>query len=380
MQTDPMIDVLIPVYNAGDTIESSIRSILNQTIKNIRIIVVDDGSTDNTGQVLRTLQDIDPRIDLISTANGGIVSALNIALDLSKAEFIARHDADDIAYEYRFERQLEYMAKHPDCVALGCNAVIINENDEAIRETDSYGGNMISDPGCIPAKEPYILHPFLMTRSSAIKAIGGYRSVLHAEDTDLYWRLLERGRLYNLPDILGKYRIHGNSVTSGTVRNGRIGAVYATLSAVSRQRVLRGASDLLFPADAMNRIKEYESLCQIIGFVSHQLTDSEMQYLQSASAAKLLQNATYRAYSLEKSDSLFIHNQLKVIRLAVSKAAWREIRVDLSVALFRLVKAGRLKEAIALQGSMLDYIPYLRFSWRRLKQRLYGKYPGSSNV
>src|SRR5689334_14700000 len=90
------IDVLIPAYNAETTIESALASIQTQTIQDIRIIVVNDGSTDRTGEILEKLKSKDPRIEVITTVNGGIVDALNHGLQACSADYIARHDADDI--------------------------------------------------------------------------------------------------------------------------------------------------------------------------------------------------------------------------------------------------------------------------------------------
>ncbi|RYF24393.1 MAG: glycosyltransferase family 2 protein [Oxalobacteraceae bacterium] len=358
-----MIDVLVPAFNSEKTIESSIDSILGQTIGDIRIIVINDGSTDRTGNVLTSIQARDRRVNVLTVPNGGIVTALNVALSHSTADFIARHDADDIAYPNRFERQIRYLRQHPDCIAVGSNAVIIDELDQPTRRTNYYG-DVTGDPTQIPAREPYILHPFLMMRAQALRAADGYRHVLHAEDTDLYWRLLGQGRLYNLKDELGCYRIHSNSLTSGSVQNGRVGSVYSTLSAVSYQRLSSGRSDLHFSARALKAVKTLNTIPEIIAYAGRDLTPTELTYVQAASAAKLLQNATYRAWLLEKADCCFIRSQLKNIRMGTDGKHWREIRIDLTVVLLRLLKAGRYVEARALQSSIRDYLPLARLAIR----------------
>src|SRR5690349_10856990 len=107
------IDVLIPVYNGARTVASAVRSMQTQTLRDIRIHVVDDGSTDDTPQILRALADADDRIVVHTQPNGGIVDALNAGLARCTAPFVARHDADDLAYPQRLQRQLDYLLEHP---------------------------------------------------------------------------------------------------------------------------------------------------------------------------------------------------------------------------------------------------------------------------
>src|ERR1700742_1126690 len=118
MQDEALVDVLIPVYNGVRYVRSALESIQAQTVSDIRIHVVDDGSTDGTAEVLAEMAAQDPRLRIHTKANGGIVDALNTGLAFCTAEFVARHDADDIAYPDRLERQIAYLRQHPDCVAL----------------------------------------------------------------------------------------------------------------------------------------------------------------------------------------------------------------------------------------------------------------------
>ena len=107
MQDEALVDVLIPVYNGVRYVRSAIESMQMQTVSDIRIHVVDDGSTDGTAEVLAEMAAQDPRLRIHSKANGGIVDALNTGLDFCTAEYIARHDADDIAQE-SFIRLMRY--------------------------------------------------------------------------------------------------------------------------------------------------------------------------------------------------------------------------------------------------------------------------------
>src|SRR5579862_1049526 len=117
MKTEaPIVDVVLPVYNAGSTIEEAVESIRAQALRGIRIIIIDDGSTDETPELLSKLAREDPRIVLLRKPNGGIVDALNFGLDHCRAEFVARQDADDVSDPDRLAAQVKYLEMHPDCV------------------------------------------------------------------------------------------------------------------------------------------------------------------------------------------------------------------------------------------------------------------------
>ena len=303
------VDVLIPVFNAAATVRSAIESIQNQTIADIRIIVVNDGSTDGTEAIVGAMAAVDPRIKMFSVPNGGIVDALNFGLRHCDAEYLARHDGDDLAYPDRFAKQLAYLEAYADCVAVG----------GGVRHIDEWGrssGDIVrpvtpddSDPGMAPSKEPYIIHPFLMARLDALRAAGGYRYVFHAEDTDLYWRLQEAGRLHNLADILGDYRMHTASVSSSSLRNGRIAALQSQLSAISAKRRRGKLPDLAFGKETLGEYNRAATITDLLQLGSRQLRHDEIRYLELAFAAKILELASYRPFELDVEDCRFIRRQ-----------------------------------------------------------------------
>src|SRR5262249_4163130 len=156
----PEIDVLIPVYNAAATLSSALGSIAAQSFANIRIIAVDDGSTDATPDLLADFARADPRFLIVRQANGGIVSALNAGLARAEAPYLARFDSDDIVFPQRLERQRAYLEANPDCVAVGCDAEHIDEHGAPLHGLPKVGPVAKVDPDWAPAREPYILHPF----------------------------------------------------------------------------------------------------------------------------------------------------------------------------------------------------------------------------
>ena len=240
--TTPRIDVLIPVFNGASTIQSAIASIQAQTVRDIRIIVVNDGSADQSAAIIAAMAEQDDRIVLIDRVNGGIVNALNDGLAVCTAAFVARHDADDLAMPDRFQRQLNWFATHPKCNAVSGAIIHIDEHGREISPVTIVRSPDESDPTHYPQKEPYLVHPFLMMRREAVQALGGYRHVYHAEDTDLYWRMQEIGEIANMPDLLGYYRVHDQSITGASTLNGRIAAMSSQLSGLSamRRRATKG--------------------------------------------------------------------------------------------------------------------------------------------
>lgn len=304
------IDVLIPVYNGAATIRSALDSICQQTIRDVRVIVVDDGSTDETPFLLSELAEKDDRIHVITTKNGGIVDALNTGLAACTAEFVARFDADDIAFPERLQKQLTYLQENPDCVGVGCNAFHTDSQGSKMGYVTQFKETVAGDPFYVPASEPYLLHPFLMVRRQVLVDAGGYRYVFHSEDADLYWRLTYTGRLGNVTEVLGEYRIHAESISAKSVLNGRISAVNSQLAAISEQRRRNKQADLVFDRTALKQLQAAKTLRGMLDLSAKGLTLSEKSYLEVATAAKMLELASYRPYRLDADD-------FKTIRRAV---------------------------------------------------------------
>jgi GT2 family glycosyltransferase len=342
------VDVLIPAYNAATTIERAVASILGQTMADFRIIAIDDGSSDQTGSILDAMAASDARLQMVRTSNRGLVNALNTGLERVDAPLVARHDADDLAFADRFAMQLAYLDGHPDCVAVGANAWHIDEQGTRLGSQTPFGGDVAPDAGAIPSKEPYLLHPFLMVRSEALRRVGGYRHCIHSEDTDLYWRLLGAGRLHNLADILGEYRVHQNSVSSASVLNGRIMAVSSQLAAVSYRRRLAGRADLPFPPDGLERFQQAGSLAAITATAGEALDDNERDWLEIAASAKLLHLASYRPYQLEPADCQTIGRMLGRHAMRIPAHDKRRIRAMLDGNILKLARSGRKVDALTL--------------------------------
>jgi len=211
--TSPGLSVVMPVYNCQRHLAAALESVLAQTFHDFELIVVDDGSQDKTLKILRQFEKKDSRIRVLSRPNTGIVGALNDGLEMAQADLIARMDGDDICLPERFERQIEYMERHPECVLLGSQVLLIDDEGSPIcpHPQTRYTHEEI-DEGHLSTGWP-VVHPSIMMRKAAIERVGRYREQYKwLEDLDLFLRLAEIGKLANLKETLFQYRLHLASV------------------------------------------------------------------------------------------------------------------------------------------------------------------------
>ncbi len=208
------ISCLMPVFNGERYLSEAIESILAQTKSDLEFIIIDDGSTDATPQIISHYAARDQRIVPLRQENAGIVSALNTGLKHASGQFIARMDADDIALEDRFQFQCQYLSDHPECVLVGGYAETFG--DDGHKSTITTGGwrtrtNLETFPPAIAVA----VHPLVMIRTKTLREIGGYREGFpYAEDYDLYIRLSEHGEIHNPPKLVLKYRAHEGAVST----------------------------------------------------------------------------------------------------------------------------------------------------------------------
>jgi hypothetical protein len=210
---EPVVSVVMPVRNGERYVERAVRSILTQTLPAIELIVIDDGSTDGTCEILQSLAELDPRVRVVRNPGAGLVRALNHGLALSRAPIIARMDADDIALPDRLTRQLAAFEARPNLVLLGAQVSRIDDTGRHIGK----GRYPVGAQNCrehLALSSPFA-HPSVMFRAQAIRSVGGYREAYrHAEDYDLWLRLSEAGEIDNLNERVLEYRVHDRNVTS----------------------------------------------------------------------------------------------------------------------------------------------------------------------
>jgi glycosyltransferase involved in cell wall biosynthesis len=209
----PLVSVVMPVHNAETVVGDAIDSILEQTLKDFEFIVIDDGSTDDSGRILRKYAAQDTRIKLYSQPQSGLIASLNKHCRLARAKYIARMDADDISLPARLEKQFGFLETHPDIGVLGT----------WIRDVDPHRKPLIEWP--VPA-DPMVVrwflffgnciaHPSVMMRKDLLERLGYYRpEAVYVEDYDLWIRAAEVTGLANIPEVLVEYRVSQGSVSA----------------------------------------------------------------------------------------------------------------------------------------------------------------------
>jgi glycosyltransferase involved in cell wall biosynthesis len=222
----PVISVIMPVYNAERYLTEALDSILAQTFGDFELILIDDGSTDGSAEILNQYATVQDRIRLFRRPNTGLTKALNECLRLARGEFVARMDSDDICTPDRFEKQVTYMRAHPDVVLLGGAYDLVDGGGRFLRRVTQPQDDAALQQSCLDGRTP-ICHPLALMRREAVLKVGGYdESFLVAQDLDLWLRLGEVGKLANLPDVLLQYRQHEDSISERKqelqVRNMRI--------------------------------------------------------------------------------------------------------------------------------------------------------------
>ena len=204
----------MPVYDGGRFFLEAVRSILEQSHADFELVLVEDGSTDGSAAVAADLVRQDPRVRVVRSARQGVARALNAGLAACRAPIVARMDADDVALPRRLEIQLAHLEAHPDCVVVGGQVDLIDEEGDPL----GWIFNPLDHASILAGlrrSAGAIVHPTAVFRAAEVRALGGYQVGCLAEDVDLFLRLAARGRLANVPDHAVHYRKREGSVTAG---------------------------------------------------------------------------------------------------------------------------------------------------------------------
>ncbi len=206
--SSPLISVVMPVHNARPFLAESIGSILNQTLADFEFVILDDGSTDGSSEVVRQWARKDSRIQVYESRQRlGLSGSSNLVVSKCRGQIIARMDADDISDRDRLRRQWQIMRVRSDIVALGTLCIGIDTAGRAVRPRDRWR---------LVRKSTYVPFPHgsVMFRKTAFDAVGGYHEGINGgEDQDLFLRMAKKGRVATLPDMLYRYRYHSNNAT-----------------------------------------------------------------------------------------------------------------------------------------------------------------------
>ncbi len=207
----PLITVLMPAYNAEKYIAEAITSVLAQTFTEFELLIINDGSVDNTRQVIQSFHD--NRIVLIDQANLGIASALNNGLAMARSSYIARMDADDICYPDRLRKEYAFLITNPEYVIVGSDAQYIAEDGDFLFGFTCTAHTHEEIMQSIYQSCPF-QHSSVMFRKEPVIQCGGYPVHAHNFEDYLLWiQLLGHGKFCNLPETLLMYRFNPASVT-----------------------------------------------------------------------------------------------------------------------------------------------------------------------
>lgn len=242
---DVNISVLLPVYNSSKTIGPTVESLLTQSFTDFELLIVDDGSVDDTLVKLELLASQDSRVKIISKEHSGLGATLNYGLQIAKGKYIARIDADDVAHEDRLALQFEYMESNPHISVLGANVETVYSDGSVLVRKRSGPHEEILKNIC---KVCPVVHPTVMVKASAIRNVGGYDenrdgSLGRSMGMDYYlWidMLAEGHKFANLNEIL--------------------------LSQYKSSHSIQGSKSLLFKLVGRTKIRMYAKSRLSVGF------------------------------------------------------------------------------------------------------------------
>ena len=244
------VSVVMPVHNAAPFLDESISSILNQSLAEFEFVILDDGSTDGSREILHGWQQRDDRIRLFAEDQSlGLSGSSNFVVSKTSAPLVARMDADDVSHPDRLLKQWKVMQTQPNVVALGTLCDGIDAKGDFTRPRDRWR---------LVRRSPYIPFPHgsAMFRRAVFDAVGGYREECAGrEDQDLFFRMRDLGRVVTLSDVLYRFRYHSfnssrqlgaQDVSDRVERNGTNGQDLAALYLVGAMRLWAGERPEVF--------------------------------------------------------------------------------------------------------------------------------------
>jgi glycosyltransferase involved in cell wall biosynthesis len=259
MATAPALSVIMSVYNNAAHLYPCVQSILQQHFGDFEFLIVDDGSTDGSTEILRQLAADDARIRIFIRENKGLVASLNALVDAARAPLLARMDSDDIAMPQRFAMQIAYMAAYPDVGILGTNTHDLDEVGLLLPVPAIYPSSP-ADVRRLLEMGPPVCHPSVMMRTELIRDLGGYRAAFrHAEDYDLWLRAARVTQITSLPERLLLYRRSAQQISQ---KYAIPQAKAAAIAWLDYEHTRNGQSSLFDDCDDLPEIDELDHIFQ----------------------------------------------------------------------------------------------------------------------
>ncbi len=294
----PEVSFLLPVHNGARYLAETLESVLSQDHGDFDVLVVDDGSTDSTPEIVEQLGS--HRVRYLPKAHGGLVDALNYGLRQMDCTFVARIDADDICFPERISTQLDFLT-FTGAVAVSSRAHHIDAAGNVLGMSADHP-LFDANPRFLPAKEPYLPHPFLFARFDALEELG-YRHAHLAEDADLCWRLAERWPIALQGAVLGKYRLHERSVSARSLASARVQAFFSQLAALNTVRRRDGRDELAYRVSMTTALTAgMRGWDALMALYDADLTADEATWLHNAALLKLFELASWRHFEPSVAD------------------------------------------------------------------------------
>jgi glycosyltransferase involved in cell wall biosynthesis len=209
--SEPKVTVLMPAYNAGNYIAEAIYSVLEQSFTDFELLIINDGSTDDTEKIVSAIKD--PRIVLISQQNKGVSAALNLGLSYARSPYIARFDADDICYPDRLKIQYDFITTYPEYSIIGTAADYVDADGHYIF-THHPVGHLNEEIQQLKYSVCPFIHSSVFYKKELVLSNGGYNENAYTfEDHFLWVNILKDQKACNLSQALIKVRLNPQSIT-----------------------------------------------------------------------------------------------------------------------------------------------------------------------
>jgi glycosyltransferase involved in cell wall biosynthesis len=267
---NPTVSVVMAVRDGAAFLGEAVESVLTQTFRDLELIVVDDGSTDPTPEILADLAAGDERLHVLREPGIGVCRARNRACGDARGRYLAILDADDVALPKRLELQVAFLNAHPDVAVVGGSGIFIDDRGMEFG-TAEYPSEAVEVARLLEAGRAPVMHSAATMRAEAFRATSGYRPIMVlAQDYDLWLRIAPAGRITNLPDPVVRYRIHN---TQATYRNLTMTAACVRAALATAKARANGEADLLDGVESLDA-----TALELLGVQPEEIAEQEVDY------------------------------------------------------------------------------------------------------
>lgn len=296
---NPVVTVFMAVYNGEKYIKEAIDSVLAQSYTDFELLIINDGSTDKTLDVIAKFTD--PRIRLLhNNGNRGLTHTRNHGVREALGKYFAILDSDDIAMPNRLKIQVDYMDANPDVAICGGQAILIDGSSKEIRPYKVHSGDSLSHWLVL---HNVFINSTLMLKTSVMKEMGGYREMAPAEDYDLSFRIGLKYRVANLSDTFVFYREHGNNISKVQTEK---------LNDAERRIIENIHSSLNVPLNN-DLVKTHQSI------LNYNIDSTDLKDFESLLQALKQGNNTNNSYPTEAFNKLLFETWFNLARLKKEK-------------------------------------------------------------